>query len=120
MPHTAKAMTHWRVPLPHTSVAVSIARKLVRAALLHRAGDSSQVSQTLVDHDVAELLTAELVTNAVEHTTSQAPLELSLDVRQSGCRVEVRDHSADHLMLLVKGAGHAADDEGRAVRGDPS
>ncbi|MFI2098229.1 ATP-binding protein [Streptomyces sp. SID10115] len=94
-------MNSWRVPLPHTSAAVSIARKVIRAALLHPAAHASQSRQALVDHDVAELLTAELVTNAVEHTTAQAPLELSMEVQHSECRVEVRDHGAAHVEELA-------------------
>ena len=54
------ASTSWRVALPHTTAAVPVARALVRTALAERKHSA--------DSDTAELLTAELVANAVEHT----------------------------------------------------
>ncbi|MDN0197442.1 ATP-binding protein [Streptomyces sp. S.PNR 29] len=71
----------WRIPLPHTAAAVPVARALVRTALaeLEHAADS----------DTAELLTAELVANAVEHTAG--PIELVVELRPTGCQVEVHD-----------------------------
>ncbi|MGW2832307.1 ATP-binding protein [Streptomyces sp. NPDC001286] len=73
----------WRVALPHSAAAVPVARALVRTALaeLEHGADS----------DTAELLTAELVANAVEHTTGDAPIELVVELLPSGCRVEVHD-----------------------------
>ncbi|WTQ62229.1 ATP-binding protein [Streptomyces sp. NBC_00158] len=60
-----------------------MARALIRTALtdLDRCPDS----------DTAELLTAELVANAVEHTSGGAPIELVVEVRPNGCQVEVHD-----------------------------
>ncbi|MFJ3877399.1 ATP-binding protein [Streptomyces sp. NPDC090077] len=43
------------------------------------------------DSDTAELLTAELVANAVEHTPGGAPIELVVELRANGCQVEVHD-----------------------------
>ncbi|MGW5638484.1 ATP-binding protein [Streptomyces sp. NPDC003832] len=74
----------WRVALPHTTAAVPVARALVRTALaeLEHSADS----------DTAELLTAELVANAVEHTTAgEGPIELVVELLPGGCRVEVHD-----------------------------
>src|SRR5690606_10222998 len=62
------ASTSWRVALPHTTAAVPVARALVRTALAERKHSA--------DSDTAELLTAELVANAVEHTSGSAPIEL--------------------------------------------
>ncbi|MFI8232928.1 ATP-binding protein [Streptomyces sp. NPDC085900] len=73
----------WRAALPHSAAAVPVARALVRTALaeLEHGADS----------DTAELLTAELVANAVEHTAGDAPIELVVELLPSGCRVEVHD-----------------------------
>ncbi|MFG2876907.1 ATP-binding protein [Streptomyces sp. NPDC048337] len=73
----------WRIALPHTAAAVPIARALVRTAL----ADIDEPA----DSDTAELLTAELVANAVEHTSSGAPIELVVELLESGCQVEVHD-----------------------------
>jgi anti-sigma regulatory factor (Ser/Thr protein kinase) len=43
------------------------------------------------DTDTAELLTAELVANAVEHTSGGAPIELVVELLPTGCKVEVHD-----------------------------
>ncbi|GGJ22934.1 ATP-binding protein [Streptomyces brasiliensis] len=73
----------WRIALPHTAAAVPVARALVRSALAeHEHG---------ADRDTAELLTAELVANAVEHTGGTGPIELVVELRASGCQVEVHD-----------------------------
>ncbi|MEW2494346.1 ATP-binding protein [Streptomyces nodosus] len=73
----------WRVALPHTSAAVPVARALVRTALaeLDHAADC----------DTAELLTAELVANAVEHAAGEGPIELVVELAPTGCKVEVHD-----------------------------
>ncbi|MEV0979551.1 ATP-binding protein [Streptomyces sp. NPDC049915] len=73
----------WRIALPHTAAAVPVARALVRTALaeLEHGADS----------DTAELLTAELVANAVEHTAGGSPIELVVELLPSGCQVEVHD-----------------------------
>ncbi|MFH9658814.1 ATP-binding protein [Streptomyces sp. NPDC017248] len=73
----------WRIALPHTAAAVPVARALVRSALT----DVEHVA----DPDTAELLTAELVANAVEHTAGQGPIELVVELAPSGCQVEVHD-----------------------------
>jgi anti-sigma regulatory factor (Ser/Thr protein kinase) len=77
------ASASWRIALPHSAAAVPVARALVRTALaeLEHGADS----------DTAELLTAELVANAVEHTTGDAPIELVVELLPSGCQVEVHD-----------------------------
>ncbi|WP_217211541.1 ATP-binding protein [Streptomyces sp. AC550_RSS872] len=77
------AAASWRIALPHTAAAVPVARALVRTALaeLEHAADS----------DTAELLTAELVANAVEHTAGNGPIELVVELLPSGCQVEVHD-----------------------------
>ncbi|MBL3669846.1 ATP-binding protein [Streptomyces sp. M2CJ-2] len=73
----------WRVALPHTTAAVPVARALVRTALAER--------RHAADSDTAELLTAELVANAVEHTSGNTPIELVVELLPTGCRVEVHD-----------------------------
>ncbi|MFD4523327.1 ATP-binding protein [Streptomyces sp. NPDC058470] len=77
------APASWRIALPHTVAAVPVARALVRTALadLEHAADS----------DTAELLTAELVANAVEHTAGDGPIELVVELLPTGCQVEVHD-----------------------------
>ncbi|MFD5099132.1 ATP-binding protein [Streptomyces albidochromogenes] len=125
----------WRVALPHTTAAVPVARALIRATLAalprHEAG---------ADADTAELLTAELVANAVEHTRGERPVELAVELTASGCQVEVHDHdpaapggldpAADHEppdpwqehgrgLLLVRtlssACGHRRTERGKAV-----
>ncbi|MFJ9544356.1 ATP-binding protein [Streptomyces sp. NPDC101225] len=73
----------WRVALPHSTAAVPVARALVRTALAELDHGA--------DCDTAELLTAELVANAVEHTVGDAPIELVVELLPGGCRVEVHD-----------------------------
>ncbi|MEV5985465.1 ATP-binding protein [Streptomyces sp. NPDC052051] len=73
----------WRVALPQTAEAVPVARALVRTAL-------TDVEHT-TDGDTAELLTAELVANAVEHAAGEGPIELVVEVLPTGCKVEVHD-----------------------------
>ncbi|MCX4437199.1 MULTISPECIES: ATP-binding protein [Streptomyces] len=81
--HDTPAPASWRIALPHTAAAVPVARALVRTALaeLKHAADS----------DTAELLTAELVANAVEHTAGDGPIELVVELMPTGCQVEVHD-----------------------------
>jgi anti-sigma regulatory factor (Ser/Thr protein kinase) len=73
----------WRIALPHTAAAVPVARALVRTALAEL--------EHAADCDTAELLTAELVANAVEHTTGETPIELVVELLPTGCQVEVHD-----------------------------
>ncbi|MEU3188147.1 ATP-binding protein [Streptomyces sp. NPDC006923] len=82
MPETTHSVS-WRVALPHSPRAVPMARALVRTALaeLEQAADS----------DTAELLTAELVANAVKHTNGDGPIELVVELLPTGCQVEVHD-----------------------------
>ncbi|MFI6685854.1 ATP-binding protein [Streptomyces sp. NPDC050485] len=83
--HQGDAPSAWRIPLPHTTAAVPIARALIRTALADIDAPA--------DSDTAELLTAELVANAVEHTVGEAPIELVVELLASGCQVEVHDGS---------------------------
>ncbi|MEU6592372.1 ATP-binding protein [Streptomyces sp. NPDC046881] len=73
----------WRIALPHTAAAVPVARALVRSALTE--------VEHVADCDTAELLTAELVANAVEHTAGRGPIELVVELQPTGCQVEVHD-----------------------------
>ncbi|MEU7073971.1 ATP-binding protein [Streptomyces narbonensis] len=79
----------WHIRLPHTTAAVPIARALIRAAL----NDTDPGTADLPDGDTAELLTAELVANAVEHTAGQGPIELVVELLAApgGCQIEVHD-----------------------------
>jgi anti-sigma regulatory factor (Ser/Thr protein kinase) len=121
----------WRIALPHSAAAVPVARALVRTALaeLEHGADS----------DTAELLTAELVANAVEHTAGDSPIELVVELLPGGCQVEVHDpdpappgdltapgaltpdpwqeHGRGLLLIraLSSSCGHRATDGGKAV-----
>ncbi|MDI3386221.1 ATP-binding protein [Streptomyces sp. B-S-A8] len=122
----------WRISLPHTTAAVPVARALVRTVLheLDRPADC----------DTAELLTAELVANAVEHTAGLRPIELVVEVLPAGCQVEVHDadprppgdldraaqpdepdpwqeHGRGLLLIraLSRSCGHRRTDSGKAV-----
>ncbi|MEU9291842.1 ATP-binding protein [Streptomyces sp. NPDC048275] len=81
--HDTPAPASWRIALPHTAAAVPVARALVRTAL-------AELEHT-ADSDTAELLTAELVANAVEHTAGDGPIELVVELMPTGCQVEVHD-----------------------------
>ncbi|UFQ20396.1 MULTISPECIES: ATP-binding protein [Streptomyces] len=83
--HEPPSPASWRIALPHTSAAVPVARALVRTALTD--------IEASPDTDTAELLTAELVANAVEHTVGQEPIELVIELLPTGCQVEVHDSS---------------------------
>ncbi|GAA4816627.1 ATP-binding protein [Streptomyces ziwulingensis] len=78
-----RASASWRIALPHTAAAVPVARALVRTALADLKHGA--------DCDTAELLTAELVANAVEHTSDERPIELVVELLPTGCQVEVHD-----------------------------
>ncbi|MCI3238226.1 MULTISPECIES: ATP-binding protein [Streptomyces] len=77
------ASASWRIALPHSVAAVPVARALVRTALAELDHGA--------DCDTAELLTAELVANAVEHTVGDSPIELVVELLPGGCQVEVHD-----------------------------
>jgi len=81
VPSDAPAPPVWRIALPHSAAAVPIARALIRTVLTDLDADS----------DTAELLTAELVANAVEHTPGDEPVELVVELLPTGCQVEVHD-----------------------------
>ncbi|MEV8030782.1 ATP-binding protein [Streptomyces sp. NPDC002742] len=130
--HDTPAPASWRIALPHTVAAVPVARALVRTALAER--------EHAADSDTAELLTAELVANAVEHTAGDGPIELVVELMPTGCRVEVHDpdpvppldltlphppgepdpwqeHGRGLLLLraLSSACGHRLTDSGKAV-----
>ncbi|MFD7431926.1 ATP-binding protein [Streptomyces sp. NPDC059818] len=84
MPSDVPAPASWRIALPHTAAAVPMARALIRTALAD--------IEAPADSDTAELLTAELVANAVEHTPGDGPIELVVELLPTGCQVEVHDH----------------------------
>jgi anti-sigma regulatory factor (Ser/Thr protein kinase) len=74
----------WRIPLPHSPAAVPLARAMIRDLL-------AELGQIEGPHtDTAELLTAEGVTNAVEHTPL-GPIELIVELLGQGFQVEVHD-----------------------------
>ncbi|MEU3512838.1 ATP-binding protein [Streptomyces longwoodensis] len=121
----------WRIALPHSAAAVPVARALVRTALAEPAHGA--------DSDTAELLTAELVANAVEHTAGDGPIELVVELLPTGCQVEVHDpdpappgdltrpsgrepdpwqeHGRGLLLIraLSSSCGHRPTDSGKAV-----
>ncbi|WP_443073906.1 ATP-binding protein [Streptomyces sp. NBC_01456] len=77
----------WRIALPRGAAAVPIARAMVQSAL--------QDLRATVDQNIAMLLTDELVSNALKHGTD--PIELVVELQQTGCRIEVHD---DDPMLI--------------------
>ncbi|WP_406091462.1 ATP-binding protein [Streptomyces sp. NBC_01013] len=83
MPPEAPAPATWRIALPHSAAAVPIARALIRTVLADLDAPA--------DSETAELLTAELVANAVEHTPGDEPVELVVELLPTGCQVEVHD-----------------------------
>ncbi|MFE3827807.1 ATP-binding protein [Streptomyces sp. NPDC059092] len=129
MPEAAGS-SPWRVTLPHSVEAVPLARALVRSALAHLAEPTHS--------DTAELLTAELVANAIQHTDGNEPIELVVELLPTGCQVEVHDcdpappgnltrpgsmpdpwqEDGRGLLListLSAACGHRATDQGKAV-----
>ncbi|PBC85592.1 hypothetical protein SAMN05428945_7011 [Streptomyces sp. 2224.1] len=87
------APSTWRITLPRGATAVPIARAMVRTAL--------QDLRATADRTTAQLLTAELVANALKHTCDTDPIELVVELRPAGCRIEVHDSDP----LLVRGLG---------------
>lgn len=84
MPDPASTTASWRFALPHTTAAVPLARALVRNTLADTGAP--------VDGHTAELLTAELVANAVQHTDGDEPIELAVELTPDGAwQVEVHD-----------------------------
>ena len=77
-----------RLELPGSPVAPSVARLFIRN--LCREWGAEAVC------DVAELLSSELVTNAVVHAKTSVELEAAYD-EASGLRVDVYDRSADEV-----------------------
>jgi anti-sigma regulatory factor (Ser/Thr protein kinase) len=77
-----------RLELPGTPAAPSVARLFVRN--LCREWGAGSVC------DVAELLSSELVTNAVLHARSPVELEAAFD-EKAVLRIEVYDHSPDDV-----------------------
>ncbi|MER7733119.1 ATP-binding protein [Streptomyces erythrochromogenes] len=92
----------WRITLPHSAAAVPLARALVRTALAD--------ADAPADCDTAELLTAELVANAVEHTPACEPIELVVELLANGCQVEVHDGDPQPLGELSAGPDDAHPD----------
>jgi anti-sigma regulatory factor (Ser/Thr protein kinase) len=97
-------MVDWRVSVPGVPAIVAVARQLVRAALEHspRADD-------------LELVTSELVTNAICHTPSgEAGRMLTVRIQSTSgwARIEVRDlGSASWREPPATATGTAAEDE---------
>ncbi|MFJ9580442.1 ATP-binding protein [Streptomyces sp. NPDC101191] len=90
----------WRVELPHTTAAVPIARALVRSVLT----EIERARRAAADRDTAELLTSELVANAVEHTPGDRPIELVVELLPAfgGCQIEVHDGRAANPGELLR------------------
>lgn len=82
-PLDAPPATSWRLTLPHTPEAVPMARNLIRGVMA--------VLDAPANSDTAELLTSELVANAVEHAEGDEPIELVVELLPSGFQVEVHD-----------------------------
>ncbi|MFJ2937211.1 ATP-binding protein [Streptomyces sp. NPDC087219] len=106
----------WRVRLPHTTAAVPIARALIRNVLT----DVDPETAGRPDSDTAELLTAELVANAVEHTAGLGPIELVVELLATpgGCQIEVHDAEParpDELVCPAPGEVDPWQEHGRGL-----
>ncbi|MFI1500897.1 hypothetical protein [Streptomyces platensis] len=99
----------WRIALPRGTTAVPIARAMVRTAM--------QDLRVTADRTTAQLLTAELVTNVLKHTSGADPIELVVELRPAGCRIEVYDDNP----VLVEGLGDPVPlgEPGEVVAGAP-
>jgi anti-sigma regulatory factor (Ser/Thr protein kinase) len=82
---------------------VPLARALVRTAL-------ADLEAPTAECHTAELLTAELVANAVEHADSSAPIELVVELLPTGCQVEVHDGDPEPPGNLDRTAGDECPD----------
>ncbi|GLW15691.1 hypothetical protein Stsp01_24340 [Streptomyces sp. NBRC 13847] len=85
----------WRITLPHGETAVPVARAMVRTAM--------QDLQMTADRTTAELLTGELVSNALKHTPGTHPVELVVERAREGCRIEVHDNDPMLIDDLLDG-----------------
>ncbi|KIZ14907.1 ATP-binding protein [Streptomyces natalensis] len=100
----------WRITLPHAPDAVPMARALVRTAL--------HDLRAAADGDAAELLIAELVTHAVEHTRATHPIHLVVERVTAGCRVAVHDGASRPVDGTGAGeAGHRGENGSREKNG---
>ncbi|MFI1160381.1 ATP-binding protein [Streptomyces sioyaensis] len=81
----------WHIALPRGATAVPIARAMVRTAL--------QDLRVAADRHIAQLLTSELVSNALQHTCGTKPIELVVELQPTGCVIEV--HDDDPLLIDV-------------------
>jgi anti-sigma regulatory factor (Ser/Thr protein kinase) len=81
-----------RMELEPKPEAIHRARRFVRT----RVADCIATEQV----EVAELLTSELVTNAIIHTG--APVELCVQVEVGHVRIEVSDHSDEQPVLRTE------------------
>ncbi|MEV6107730.1 ATP-binding protein [Streptomyces sp. NPDC051940] len=86
--------TLWSIELPHSAAAVPIARALIRDVLAEVAPEGG-------DPDTAELLTAELVANAVLHTPAGTPVRLVVELLPAGFRIEVQDGAPEPVPGLT-------------------
>lgn len=99
----------WRITLPHGVTAVPVARAMVRTAM--------QDLKVTADRTTAQLLTTELVTNALKHTCGTHPIELVVERAKSGCRIEVHDNDPmliDELLDATAPASGAVGEAGTA------
>lgn len=87
--------TIWRITLPHGETAVPVARAMVRTAM--------QDLQVTADRTTAELLTGELVSNALKHTCGTHPIGLVVERAKKGCRIEVHDNDPMLIDDLLDG-----------------
>lgn len=87
--------TTWRITLPHGETAVPVARAMVRIAM--------QDLQVTADRTTAELLTGELVSNALKHTCGTHPIGLVVERAKKGCRIEVHDNDPMLIDDLLDG-----------------
>ncbi|WP_424215362.1 ATP-binding protein [Streptomyces sp. BI20] len=107
MPESVSGAGGRRLSLPRSAVAVPIARALVRTALADACErEPAGSGRAVADRDTAELLTAELVANAVEHARpggrvaddDAGGIELIVELVAGpdgwGCLVEVHDGDA--------------------------
>ena len=105
-------MTH-RVPLPDDGTASGYARRALRAELTATAADHA-VRDDFIDD--AELVTSELVSNAVSH--GRPPFELEIEADAKGVRVTVTNHGAHGEPHVEQASETAGRGRGLAIIAD--
>ena len=97
-----------RLDLPRDADSVPAVRKLLRSALSilrvdHRSGDDLEIALT------------EACANVVNHATGADKFEVSLDVAEDRCEIEVRDNGIGFDTSVGDGSPQADSERGRGL-----